>query len=108
MDDSINRVARAAGVPESHLRRELASAIRRSEPDAREVYGVINGRRFVARRAASTRAIRRSEPDAREVYGVIGGRRFVARRAAGQPEWTVSLEARPQPWERRGTDRSSG
>ena len=70
MDDSVTLVARAAGVLPSHLARELARAIRRSEPDAREVYGVINGRRFVARRAASS--IR----------------------------WVVSLERRPQPWER--------
>jgi len=32
----------------------------------------------------------RSEPDAREVYGVIIGRRFVARRAVEGAEWVLS------------------
>ena len=40
------------GVTEARVSRELAGAIRRSEPDAREVYGVIHARRFVARRVA--------------------------------------------------------
>lgn len=63
-------VARMLGVTESRVRRELASAIRRSEPDAREVYGVIEGVRFVARREHT-----------------------------GSP-WWLALERRPQPWER--------
>lgn len=46
------------------------------------------------------RAIRRSDPDAREVYGVIEGVRFVGRRATSEAAWWVSLEKRPQPWER--------
>lgn len=45
------------------------------------------------------RAIRRSEPDARDVYSVVAGRRVVFRLEGG--EWRASLEARPQPWERR-------
>ena len=44
-------------------------------------------------------AIRRSEPDAREFYGVINARRFVARREPGHSEWVLSVEARRQPWE---------
>ena len=45
-------------------------------------------------------AIRRSEPDAREVYGVIRGVRFVARRENSEAPWWLLLERRPQPWER--------
>lgn len=73
MTEGINQAARMLGVPETRVARELAGAIRRSEPDAREVYGVINGVRFVARR--------------------------VPRGAT----WTLSLERRPLPWERRAT-----
>jgi hypothetical protein len=46
------------------------------------------------------RAIRRSEPDAREVAGLIRGKRFVARRANGEAPRVLALEerpARPQP-----------
>ena len=70
MTEDIVAAARSLGVSQERVSRELASAVRRSEPDAREVYGVINGRRFVARRVAS------------------------------DAPWTVSLERRPQPWER--------
>jgi hypothetical protein len=66
----VSRLARILDVEEVRVRAELAGAIRRSEPDAREVYGVIDGRRFVARRARD-----------------------------GAP-WRLSLEHRPQPWER--------
>jgi hypothetical protein len=46
------------------------------------------------------RAIRRSEPDAREVAGLIRGRRFVARRERDRTVWRLSLEERParRPW----------
>jgi hypothetical protein len=44
--------------------------------------------------------IRRSEPDGREVYGVINGVRFVGRREHGEAPWWVSVERRAQPWER--------
>ena len=70
MAQDISAAARALGVSETRVSREVAGAIRRSEPDAREVYGVINGRRFVARREAE------------------------------QVPWVVTLEHRPQPWER--------
>lgn len=70
MNQDIVDAARMLGVTPAKVSRELESAIRRSEPDAREVYGVINARRFVARRVAET------------------------------GEWTVSLEHRPQLWER--------
>jgi hypothetical protein len=70
METGIEVTAKALGVAAGQVQAELASAIRRSEPDANEVYGVINGRRFVGRRVAS-----------------------------GAP-WTVSLEGRPKPWER--------
>lgn len=70
MNQDILDAARMLGVTPARVSRELASAIRRSEPDAREVYGFINARRFVARRVAE--------------YG----------------DWNVSVEARPQPWER--------
>jgi hypothetical protein len=43
-------LAALLNVPERLVHLELNSAIRRSEPDAREVYGLIRGRRFVARR----------------------------------------------------------
>ncbi|MEO8538145.1 MAG: hypothetical protein ABI577_00275 [bacterium] len=69
MNQDIVDAARLLGVTPARMSRELASAIRRSEPDAREVYGVINARRFVGRR----------DPTG---------------------DWTVSLEHRPQPWER--------
>lgn len=39
-------LARMLGVPETQVAREFAGALRRSEPDAQEVYGVINGVRF--------------------------------------------------------------
>lgn len=64
---SIEHAARMLGVPEHRLERELAGAGRRSEPDAREVYGVIEGVRFVARRANL------------------------------EAPWWISLERRPQP-----------
>lgn len=70
MAQDLSAVARALGVPEARESREVAGASRRSESDAREVYGVINGRRFVARRAGD------------------------------HAEWAVALEARLQPWER--------
>lgn len=41
------------------------------------------------------RAIRRSEPDAREVYGVVRGRRWVWRRDGEGAEWVGSQEDRP-------------
>lgn len=66
----IEFVARTIGVSEDRVRRELAGAVRRSEPDAREVYGQIEGIRFVARRQHS-----------------------------GAP-WWISLEKRVPPWER--------
>ena len=69
MYERLAEVARMLGVPEERMAREVAGAIRRSEPDAREFYGVINARRFVARR----------EP--------------------GHSEWVLSVEARRQPWE---------
>lgn len=70
MYERLSEVARTLGVSEARIAREVGGAIRRSEPDAREVYGVINARRFVARREAE------------------------------RAEWVVSVEARPQPWER--------
>ena len=73
MSQDIVATARMLGVTEARVSSELAGAIRRSQPDAREVYGVINGRRFVARRVAE------------------------------RGDWTVTLERRPQPWERRST-----
>jgi hypothetical protein len=54
-------------------------------------------------RSALASAIRRSKPDAREVYGVIEGRRFVARRVGHYADWKLSLERRQQPWEREAT-----
>jgi hypothetical protein len=48
--DDIERVARLSGALPSEVRHALAGAQRRSEPDAREIYGVIRGYRFVARR----------------------------------------------------------
>ena len=43
---------RMRSVSESRVSRDLAGAIRRSEPDSREVPGVINGRRYFGHRAA--------------------------------------------------------
>lgn len=71
MRQDLQFVARMIGVSEDRVRKELAGAVRRSEPDAREVYGVIEGIRFVARRQHS-----------------------------GAP-WWISLERRLQPWEGR-------
>jgi len=68
--DDFERIARLTGTMPSEVRRQLASAVRRSEPDAREV------------------------------YGLVGGMRFVARRQHIGAEWRISLERRPQPWER--------
>ena len=70
MRQDLEYAARMLGVPESRVSRALAGAIRRSEPDAREVYGVILGVRFVARRENMA------------------------------APWWISLERRPQPWER--------
>lgn len=66
----IQHAARMLGVAEYRVEAELASAVRRSETDAREVYGQVEGIRFVARRAST------SAP------------------------WWISLERRPQLWER--------
>jgi len=48
---SVESVARMLGVTVDRVRLELARAIRRSEPDTREVHAVIRGRRVVARRS---------------------------------------------------------
>jgi len=74
----VRHVARSLRVTEHRVEAELASAVRRSEPDAREVYGVINGVRFVARREKS------------------------------QAPWWISLEHRPPPWERAARTGWSG
>lgn len=66
----ITHAARMLCVPEARVERELA------------------------------RAIRRSEPDAREVYGVILGVRFVGRRERIDAPWWVTLERRPLLWDR--------
>jgi hypothetical protein len=50
MHSSIDAVAQMLEVKPDRARLELASAIRRSEPDTREVYAVIRGRRVVGRR----------------------------------------------------------
>jgi hypothetical protein len=68
--NSIERIAQSTGAMPSAVLRELASAERRSEPDAREVYGRVRGMRFVARRAHC------------------------------DAEWAIVLERRPGPWER--------
>ena len=68
--NSIERVAQSTGSMPSEVLGELASAERRSEPDAREVYGLIRGMRFVAKRTR------------------VGA------------EWSIALERRPGPWER--------
>jgi hypothetical protein len=74
----IRHAARMLGVPESRVERELASALSRSEPDPREVYGQVDGIRFVARREKTT------------------------------TPWWVSLERRPGAWERAPTTGWSG
>jgi hypothetical protein len=66
----IQHAARMLGVSYARVEAEVASAVRRSEPDAREVYGQVEGIRFVARREKST------------------------------AHWWISLERRPLPWER--------
>lgn len=50
---SLDIVARMLGVTADRVRLELARAIRRSEPDAREVYAVIRGRRVVGRQGTT-------------------------------------------------------
>ena len=47
--DGAERIARLTGAGASEVRKELWRARRRSEPDAREVYGLIRGYRFVGR-----------------------------------------------------------
>ena len=41
--DDVERIARLTGAMPSEVRKELAGAVRRSEPDAREVYGIVKG-----------------------------------------------------------------
>jgi len=53
MHPSFDSVARALGVTVDRVRLELHRAIRRSEPDAREVYAVIRGVRLVGRQSPS-------------------------------------------------------
>jgi hypothetical protein len=53
MDPSLDSVARSLGVTVDRVRLELQRAIRRSEPDAREVYAVIRGIRVVGRKAVT-------------------------------------------------------
>ena len=53
MHHSLDTVARTLGVTVDRVRLELQGAIRRSQPDAREVYAVIRGRRVVGRLAAT-------------------------------------------------------
>lgn len=70
MDENVSAIAAVLGVEERLVRLEL------------------------------NRAMRRSEPDAREVAGLIRGKHFVARRASGEAPWVLALEerpARPQP-----------
>lgn len=50
MHPSLDTVARTLGVTVDRVRLEFQRAIRRSEPDAREVYAVIRGLRMVGRR----------------------------------------------------------
>ena len=51
MHPSLDSVARTLGVTVDRVRLELQRAIRRSEPDAREVYAVTRGLRLLGRRA---------------------------------------------------------
>jgi hypothetical protein len=53
MHPSLDPVARTLGVTVDRVRLELQRAIRRSEPDAREVYAVIRGIRMVGRRVVT-------------------------------------------------------
>jgi hypothetical protein len=53
MHPSFDSVARTLGVTVDRVRLELQRAIRRSEPDAREVYAVIRGIRMVGRKAVT-------------------------------------------------------
>lgn len=53
MHPSLDSTARTVGVTVDRVHLELQRAIRRSEPDAREVYAVIRGLRLVGRRAES-------------------------------------------------------
>jgi hypothetical protein len=55
-------VARLVGVSVVRVERELASAIQRSEPDAREVYGVIKGSRVVAEAVKTRSGPSRAQP----------------------------------------------
>ena len=65
-------IAGALGVEPEIVRRELWRAIRRSEPDANEVYGLIKGARNVAARASSTATwAMRLEPKQRPRAGAI-------------------------------------
>lgn len=45
--DDFERIARRTGTMPSEARRQLDSAVRRSEPDAREIYGLIAGMRLL-------------------------------------------------------------
>jgi hypothetical protein len=65
MDENVSAIASVLGVEDGRVRLEL------------------------------NRAIRRSQPDAREVAGLIRGKRFVARRASGEAPWVLALEERP-------------
>lgn len=47
---SIDSVAHMLGVTVDRVRLELAGAIRRSDPDTREIHAVIRGRHVVGRR----------------------------------------------------------
>ena len=50
MHPSVESVALALGVTVDRVRLELAGAIRRSDPEAREIHAVIRGRHIVGRR----------------------------------------------------------